>query len=370
MIRIGVYGVLAGLLIIGGVAPPESRLVAEEPAAVPAKRWKQHSMTQPKPPVVAGLSSTGPAAVPADAVVLFDGKDLSQWVSDSGEPAAWTVRDGFFEVNTEAGSIQTRESFGDVQMHIEWASPSPAAGSGQNRGNSGVFLMGRYEIQVLDTFRADTYADGYAGAVYGQAPPLFNATLPPGEWQTFDIVFRGPRFSADEQLLDAAHVTVIHNGVAVQNNEPILGPTSWLNFLAYQPHAHEAPIRLQDHGQPVRFRSIWVRRLPVRIAISAEQSQPPRAIAKTAGELAAFAGAFQLGDGVGKPPVTMTVDGTGLIVRFPDRPVDMRIVPVAERVFEFVNTDATIEFEIDPSGRPGNGTMHIGGSTRSLKRLK
>jgi len=370
MIRIGVCGFLTAVVIAIAVVQPENRLVAAEPAAVPAKRWKQHSMTQPKPPVVAGQGSAGPAAVPADAVVLFDGKDLSQWVSDSGEPAGWTVRDGFFEVKPEAGSIQTRESFGDIQMHIEWASPDPAAGSGQNRGNSGVFLMGRYEIQVLDTFQADTYADGYAGAVYGQAPPLFNATLSPGEWQTFDIVFRGPRFSADDKLLDAAHVTVIHNGVAVQNNEPILGPTSWLNFLAYQPHAHEAPIRLQDHGQPVRFRSIWVRRLPVRIEVSAEHAQPPRAIVKTPGELAAFAGAFQLGDSGGKPPVTMTVDGTGLIVRFPDRPVDMRIVPVSERVFEFVNTDATIEFEIDASGSPGSATMHIGGSTRSLKRLK
>jgi hypothetical protein len=370
MIRIGVCGVLTAVMIIDGFVLPERLLVAEEPAAVPAKRWKQHSMTQPKPPIVAGQGSAVPAVVPADAVVLFDGKDLSEWVSDSGEPAGWTVRDGFFEVKPEAGSIQTRESFGDIQMHIEWASPSPAAGSGQNRGNSGVFLMGRYEIQILDTFRVDTYADGYAGAVYGQAPPLLNASLPPGAWQTFDIIFRGPRFSADEKLLDAAHVTVLHNGVAVQNNEPILGPTSWLNFLAYQPHALEGPIRLQDHGQPVRFRSIWVRRLPARIETFAEQAEPPHAIAKTASELAAFAGAFQMGDDDGKPPVTMTVDGKGLIVRFPDRPVDMPIVPVAERVFEFVNTDATIEFEIDASGRPGNATMHIGGSTRSLKRLK
>ena len=327
-------------------------------------------MTQPKPPVVVGQGSAGPVAVPADAVVLFDGKDLSQWVSDSGQPAGWTVRDGFFEVTPEAGSIQTRESFGDVQMHIEWASPNPAAGSGQNRGNSGVFLMGRYEIQVLDTFQADTYADGYAGAVYGQAPPLFNATLPPGAWQTFDIVFRGPRFSTDDKLLDAAHVTVIHNGVAVQNNERIPGPTSWLNTLSYQPHPREAPIRLQDHGQAVRFRNIWARRLPTRIEPSAEQSRPPRAIAKTPAELAAFAGAFQLGDDATKPPVTMTVDGNGLIVRFPDRPVDMPIVPVSETVFEFVNTDATIEFKTDASGKPGDATMHIGGSTRSLKRVK
>ncbi len=370
MIRIGVCRVLAAVVTTLAMFHPSGMVMAEEPAAVLGRRWKQHSMTQPKPPVVAGQGSAGLAAPPADAVVLFDGKSLDKWVSDGGEPAAWAVRDGFFEIKPEAGSIQTRESFGDIQMHIEWASPSPASGSGQNRGNSGVFLMGRYEIQILDTFQADTYADGYAGAVYGQAPPLLNASLPPGAWQTFDIIFRGPRFSADEKLLDAAHVTVLHNGVAVQNNEPILGPTSWLNFLAYQPHEMEGPIRLQDHGQPVRFRSIWVRRLPARIETFAEQAEPPHAIAKTPSELAAFAGAFQMGDDEAKPPVTMTVDGKGLIVRFPDRPVDMPIVPVSERVFEFVNTDATIEFEVDASGKPGNATMHIGGSTRSLKRLK
>ena len=366
---IAVYSILVMGAILGPALQP-GMSHADEPATAPARRWKQHSMSQPKPPVVAGQPSTAPSPVPADAVVLFGGSGLKAWVSDGDAPAAWTVKDGYFEVKPEAGWIETRESFGDMQMHLEWASPSPPAGTGQNRGNSGIFVMGRYEIQILDNFGADTYADGQAGAVYGEAPPLLNASLAPGAWQTFDIIFRGPRFSADGQLLDAAHVTVLHNGVAVQNNERILGPTSWLNFLAYQPHPQEAPIRLQDHGQPVRFRNIWVRRLPTRILPTVEQAQPPRALSITPEKLAAFAGSFQLGDGVGKPPVTMTPNGQGLIVRFPDRPVDMPILPVSERVFEFVNTDARIEFELDSSGRPGNATMHIGGSTRSLKRLK
>ena len=370
MTRIGIGRLLVAFLACGVAYLPSSVATAEQPAQVPRGRWKQHSMVRPKPPVVVAQGIATPQPAPADAVVLFGGNALDQWVTDTGEPVAWTVGDGFFEVKPNAGAILTRESFGDVQLHLEWASPSPASGTGQDRGNSGVFLMGRYEIQILDTFQADTYADGQTGAVYGEAPPLFNASLPPGAWQTFDIVFRGPQFSADGALLAPAFVTVLHNGVAVQNNERIPGPTSWLNTLSYQPHPREAPIRLQDHGQAVRFRNIWVRRLPTRSEPSAELSRPPRTIAKTPAELAAFAGAFQLGDDATKPPVTMTVDGNGLIVRFPDRPVDMPIVPVSETVFEFVNTDATIEFKTDASGKPENATMHIGGSTRSLKRLK
>jgi len=370
MTRIGIGRLLVAFLACGVAYLPSSVATAEQPSQVPRGRWKQHSMVRPKPPVVVAQGIATPQPAPADAVVLFGGNALDQWVTDTGEPVAWTVGDGFFEVKPSAGAILTRESFGDVQLHLEWASPAPASGNGQDRGNSGVFLMGRYEIQILDTFQADTYADGQTGAVYGEAPPLFNASLPPGAWQTFDIVFRGPQFSTDGALLTPAFVTVLHNGVAVQNNERIPGPTSWLNTLSYQPHPREAPIRLQDHGQPVRFRNIWVRRLPTRSEPSAELSRPPRTIAKTPAELAAFAGAFQLGDDATKPPVTMTVDGNGLIVRFPDRPVDMPIVPVSETVFEFVNTDATIEFETDASGKPGDATMHIGGSTRSLKRVK
>lgn len=370
MTRIGIGGLLGAFLACGVSFLPGLPATAKEPAQVPRGRWKQHSMVRPKPPVVAAQGIATPRPAPADAVVLFGGDSLAQWVTDTGEPAAWTVGDGFFEVTPNAGAILTRESFGDVQLHIEWASPSPAAGVGQDRGNSGVFLMGRYEIQILDTFQADTYADGQTGAVYGEAPPLFNASLPPGAWQAFDIIFRGPQFSADGTLLAPAVVTVLHNGIAVQNNEQVVGPTSWLNTLAYQSHPREAPIRLQDHGQAVRFRNIWARRLPARLEPSAEQSRPPRAIAKTPAELAAFAGTFQLGDDTTKPPVAMSVDGNGLIVRFPDRPVDMPIVPVSEKVFEFVNTDATIEFKTDAAGKPSDAPMHIGGSTRSLKRLK
>jgi hypothetical protein len=155
-------------------------------------------------------------------------------------------------------------AFGDVQLHIEWATPSPARGSGQARGNSGVFLMGRYEVQVLDSYQNRTYPDGQAAAIYGQYPPLVNASRPPGEWQTYDIVFRRPRFDANGALVSPARMTVFHNGVLVQDDVELTGPSGHQSRPPYERHADRLPIRLQDHGDPVRFRYIWVRELPER----------------------------------------------------------------------------------------------------------
>ena len=179
------------------------------------------------------------------------------------------------EVKPGTGSIQTREAFGDIQLHLEWAAPNPSSGVGQNRGKSGVFLMGRYEVQVLDSYNNETYADGQAAALYGQYPPLWNVSLRPGEWQSYDIFFRRPRFGAGGQLLDPARMTVLHNGVLVQNNETLLGPTMWLATSRYEAHGDAGPIRLQDHDTPVRFRNIWVRRMPERLAPPASYDQPP-----------------------------------------------------------------------------------------------
>jgi hypothetical protein len=172
------------------------------------------------------------------------------------------VAEGYLEVVGGAGSIATRRAFGDVQLHVEWATPSPPRGEGQERGNSGVFLMGRYEIQVLDSYRNDTYADGQAAALYGQAPPLVNASRPPGEWQTYDVVFRRPRFGPDGALLQPARVTVFHNGVLVHDNVGFTGRTAHGRKATYEPHEDRLPLVLQDHGDPVRFRNIWVRELP------------------------------------------------------------------------------------------------------------
>ena len=231
------------------------------PGALPAQQWPVHSMERPRPPVVDPGPERPPVAPPADAVVLFDGKDLEQWQAENGGAAKWVVRDGFLEVAPHTGAIQTKRGFGDVQLHLEWAAPLPATGEGQDRGNSGVFLMTHYEVQVLDSYHSDTYADGQAAAVYGQTPPLVNACRLPGQWQTYDIIFHRPRFTADGAVRDSGRVTVLHNGVLVQDNTIITGWTVHGQRAHYAPHADRLPLQLQDHGHPVRYRDIWIREL-------------------------------------------------------------------------------------------------------------
>jgi 3-keto-disaccharide hydrolase len=225
--------------------------------------WPQHSMDRPRPKVVDPGPVGGSATPPSDAVVLFDGSSLSQWrSSDSSHgPARWKVEGGYFEVVPETGGIETARGFGDAQLHIEWMAPDPPRGTGQDRGNSGVFFMGQYEVQVLDSYRNDTYPDGQAGSIYGQYPPLVNPARPPGEWQSYDIVFRRPRFSADGQLLEPARMTVFFNGILVQDAMTLLGPTSHQVRRPYAAHPDKLSISLQDHGHPVRLRNIWVREL-------------------------------------------------------------------------------------------------------------
>ena len=223
---------------------------------MPAQQWPVHSMDRPRPPVVDPGPERPPAPPPSDAIVLFDGKDLSEWTGGT-----WRVRDGYVEVVARTGALVTRRTFGDVQLHIEWAAPIPPSGDGQDRGNSGVFLMGLYEIQVLDSYQNVTYADGQAAAVYGQVPPLVNASRPPGQWQTYDIVFRRPTFAPDGAVLSPARITMLHNGVLVHDNEAFTGRTAHARRAQYAPHADRLPLVLQDHGNPVRYRNIWVRDL-------------------------------------------------------------------------------------------------------------
>lgn len=223
--------------------------------------WAVHSLERPRPPVVDPGPAPSPVPPPDDAIVLFDGGGLSEWRAADGGPPAWRVENGYLEVVAGSGSLLTRRGFGDVQLHLEWATPSPPTGEGQGRGNSGVFLMTFYEIQVLDSFRNDTYPDGQAGAVYGQAPPLVNASRPPGEWQSYDIVFRRPRFGEDGTVERPARVTVLHNGVLVQEAVPLSGRTVHQARAAYSAHGDRLPLMLQDHGNPVRFRNIWIREL-------------------------------------------------------------------------------------------------------------
>jgi hypothetical protein len=211
----------------------------------------------PKPPLLDPGPAGPPANIPSDAIIIFDGKDLSKWRTDKTNAAAWKLENGYMEVNG-TGSIFTREEFGDIQLHVEWASPTVVKGDGQGRGNSGVYLMGRYEIQVLDCYGNETYPNGQTAAFYGNAAPLANACRKPGEWQTYEIVFHVPKQRSDG-MIEAGSFTVFHNGVLVQDHIPIKGDsTTAAPFKGIAPHG---PLMLQDHGNPVRFRNVWLRKL-------------------------------------------------------------------------------------------------------------
>lgn len=228
---------------------------------IPGQKWKVHDKARPNPPIVTpGATFSHQAPAPADAVVLFNGQDLSKWTGGKGAPG-WKVENGYFEVVKGQGDIQTKESFGDFQLHLEWSAPNPPKGDSQGRGNSGVFLHGLYEVQVLDVFQNKTYADGQAGGLYGMWPPLQNAMKKPGEWNTYDIIFEGPRFSDDGKVTRKASVTVIHNGVVLHHRQEFNGPSGHRNTPQYRKYNSMGPIRLQDHGDPVRFRNIWIRPL-------------------------------------------------------------------------------------------------------------
>ncbi|MEX0684952.1 MAG: DUF1080 domain-containing protein [Balneolales bacterium] len=191
---------------------------------------------------------------PSDAIVLFDGSNLDAW-----EGADWNLEDGIMTVNPGSGNIRTKEAFGDIQLHIEWHTPKEIVGEGQGRGNSGIFLQGRYEIQILDSYDNKTYPNGQAGSVYKQHIPLVNASIPPGEWQTYDIIFTAPIFKDDGRLAKPAYVTILHNGVLIQNHVEVKGPTKYIGLPEYEKHSEKLPIVLQDHTNHVSFRNIWVR---------------------------------------------------------------------------------------------------------------
>src|SRR5882672_832899 len=219
---------------------------AESAGEIPAPK-KEPRVIEPGPP-------------PSDAIVLFDGKDLSQWNGDRNGPAKWEIKNGVATVNG-TGSISTKQEFGDCQLHVEWATPEKVEGEGQGRGNSGILLQGRYEVQVLDSYINKTYYHGQAGAIYKQYAPLVNACRKPGDWQSYDIIYHAPRFDPDGQLLKPGTVTVLQNGVLIQDNVEIKGATGPAGAPKYKAHPLKQPLALQDHGNPVRYRNIWVREL-------------------------------------------------------------------------------------------------------------
>ncbi|OPZ10348.1 MAG: hypothetical protein BWZ10_02402 [candidate division BRC1 bacterium ADurb.BinA364] len=238
---------LRGGLILGALLACAAAMAAEAPEGTPP------GMEEPK------IIDPGPP--PSDAIVLFDGKNLDEWRDKDG-PCDWTIlEDGSMEGNKESGSIQTAKSFGDCQLHLEWAAPATPAGTGQQRGNSGVYFQGNYEVQILDSYENATYYHGQAGAIYKQYAPLVNACRKPGEWQTFDIIYHRPRFGADGSVQTPAYITVLHNGVLIQDHAEVLGTTHHKNAPEYKQHPDSGPISLQWHNNPVRFRNIWIRPL-------------------------------------------------------------------------------------------------------------
>ena len=261
-----ILGVTAVICLMGqgALAQPRKKgrtapLGYSDTPVLPGQKWKVHDIDRPRPRMV----TPGPAygQPPSDAIVLFDGKDLSKWEAPSktgAQPAAWKVENGYMEVTR--GPLVSKEKFGDMQLHLEWAAPAEIDGTSQWRGNSGVLLMNLYEIQVLDSYNNPTYADGQAGAIYAQWPPLVNASRKAGEWQTYDIIFEAPKFEAGK-LTKPAYVTVLANGILLHHRKEISGRMSHRVVGTYEPHGAEEPLGLQNHDTSVRYRNIWVRRL-------------------------------------------------------------------------------------------------------------
>lgn len=317
--------------------------------AQPDPNWLDHDRTRPQPPVVTPGEAGKP---PSDATVLFDGKDLSQWASMDGSPTKWIKGDGYMECVKGSGYVRTLQNFGDCQLHVEFATPVPAHGEGQGRGNSGVFFgLDRYEVQVLDCYSNRTYADGSTAAIYGQYPPLVNVCRPPGEWQTYDIIYTAPRFDAEGKLLSPARLTIFQNNVLVQNNVALVGPTSWLERAPYQAHPEKQPISLQDHGNPVRFRNIWVREL-------GKPSRKEFTFADSA--LDKYAGQY---DQIG-----ISREGSQLVARFGG----VKFTMFAESPTRFFakTTDVQIEFPATDNARPEYLTWSVGEGANRANRNK
>lgn len=240
-------------------ATVSAQFLWEEPAVNKDMKPEQTEYYEPVPPEVTPGNTDSEA--PSDAIVLFDGSNLDQWVDEStGGKPNWTVENGIATVTPRKGGIKTKENFGDCQLHIEWRTPNPPRGEGQDRANSGVFFQGEYELQVLDSYHADTYVNGQAGSIYKDRPPLVNATKAPGEWQSYDVIYHAPVFEENGRLVKPATMTVLHNGVLIQDHVKLQGKTLYTGVHYYKKHG-EGPISLQDHSHPVSYRNIWIRPL-------------------------------------------------------------------------------------------------------------
>jgi len=259
------HAIRAGMVVCalaGNLLGQQAPVGYDDTPKQPDGRWRIHDGARPQPRIVTpgNAGAMSPAPPPSDAIVLVgSGDDRSAWQMTDGSPVTWPMSNGVLA--TGKGLIQTKAEFTDVQLHVEFATPADVKGDSQGRGNSGVFMLGKFEIQVLDSFQNPTYPDGQAAAMYGQYPPMVNASRPPGEWQSYDLAFTAPRFTTGGRLDKPAVVTVFHNGILVHHATPFWGPTAHKKIEPYVPATAKGPLGLQDHGNPVRYRNIWIRPL-------------------------------------------------------------------------------------------------------------
>lgn len=334
----GSMAIVAGSIL--SVVAMASDLEAQLPTG-----WKAHDLSRPTPKVVTPADEINKP--PSDAIVLFDGSNLDNWTSGNGEASKWKIVDGAMESVRGAGYIFTKEKFGDCQLHVEFASPAKVAGKGQGRGNSGVFLMEDFEVQVLDSFENPTYADGSAGSIYGQHPPLVNASRGPGQWQTYDIIFHRPRFDDAGKLVKPATLTVLHNGVLIQDHVESFGPTSWIQHREYKPGETKKRLGFQDHGNPVRYRNIWIR--PLEESKPRDSAQDPSVFELTKADKEKLVGQY------GSLPVKLT-DGT-LTIGFAGAQLEM--VAHSKTDFSLKKSAGSVNFELDDNGNPVKCTLKL-----------
>lgn len=352
-------------LLCATLFPLAAAALAPNASAQLTTGWKQHDMSRPLPPIVRPGRDALPLEPPGDAVILFDGTSLDAWRSKGGGPVQWEIRDGAMQATARGSSAYSKQGFSDAQVHVEWAIPSDVTGTGQGRGNSGVVLQSLFEIQILDSFDNPTYADGQAGSIYGQFPPLVNVSRRPGEWQSFDIVFRAPVFHDDGALEEPACMTVLHNGVLIHEGVRPLGPTAWMQHYHYAKQEPKLPLVLQYHGNQVLFRNVWVRELQGREMEQPKEPYDPVIIALTPADIERLAGTYARDRG----GLYEVLHKDGKLYLKSDGP-QVEMIPHSSTEFGLRYTAGVLRFRLDDEGKAESLRFDMGGSTYQARRAR